>query len=166
MAQYYNISIEEMNSFMISQGFSRIPQEMLPGTRELVYGKRVDNSGIALTVRVYTGIDSSGQSRDVGQDAMRVALFTRVPDPTNPSKTLSKQLFGSKRVHRVAGWVKNLKSRIDEVIEKSKYQKVCDRCGLPMILRQGKSKSTGKPYSFYGCSGYPSCTNTKTSLPS
>jgi len=166
MAQYYNISIQEMNDFMVSQGFSVIPQEMLPGTRELVYGKRVDSNGIALTVRVYTGIDSSGQSRDVGQDAMRVALFTRVPDSTSPLKTVSKQLFGSKRVHRVAGWAKNLKSRIDEVIEKSKYQKVCDKCGLPMILRQGKSKNGGKPYSFYGCSGYPSCTNTKPNIPS
>ena len=163
MAKYYNISIEEMNEFLVRQGFVRIPQEMLPNTRELVYGKRVDAVGIPLTVRVYTSIDASGQSRDVGEDAMRVALFTRVPDALSPNKMATKQLFGSKRVHRVAGWAKNLQSRIDEVLEKAKQQKICDRCGLPMVLREGKSKSTGKPYSFYGCSGYPSCSNTKPS---
>jgi len=161
MAKYYNISIEEMNEFLVRQGFTRIPQEMLPNTRELVYGKRVDAIGIPLTIRVYTGIDSSGQSRDVGEDAMRVVLFTKIPDVQNPSKMVTKQLFGSKRVHRVAGWAKNLQSRINEVIEKAKQQKICDKCGLPMILREGKSKTTGSPYSFYGCSGYPSCTNTK-----
>jgi len=161
MAKYYNISVEEMNEFLLTQGFSRIPPEMLPNTRELVYGRRVDAGAIPLTVRVYTGIDPSGQSRDVGQDAMRVALFTKVPDPQNPSKAAVKQLFGSKRVHRVAGWAKNLQSRINEVLEKAKKQKICDRCGLPMVLREGKSKSTGSPYSFYGCSGYPSCTNTR-----
>jgi hypothetical protein len=161
MAKYYNITVQEMDSFLLSQGFSRIPPELLVGTRELVYGKRVDSIGIPLTVRVYTGIDPSGQSRDVGEDAMRVALFTKVPDPQSPGKTIIKQLFGSKRVHRVAGWAKNLQTRINEVITKASQQRICDRCGLPMILREGKSKSTGRPYSFYGCSGYPSCTNTK-----
>lgn len=165
MAKYYNISVQEMDSFLTAQGFSRIPAELLPGTRELVYGKRVDSVGIALTIRVYTGIDPTGLSRDVGEDAMRVALFTKIPDPQNPSKSTVKQLFGSKRVHRVSGWAKNLQNRINEVLLKASQQKLCDKCGLPMILREGKSKSTGKPYSFYGCSGYPSCTNTKPNLP-
>lgn len=165
MAKYYNISVDEMDEFLLHQGFARIPPAMLVGTRELVYGKRVDNSGIPLTVRIYTGIDPTGQSRDVGEDAMRVALFTKVPDPQNPSKMVAKQLFGSKRVNRVAGWAKNLQSRINEVMGKATQQKLCDKCGLPMILREGKSKSTGNPYSFYGCSGYPSCTNTRSVSP-
>lgn len=162
MASYYNISVKEMDDFLVSQGFLRIPPESLPNTRELVYGKRVDSTGIPLSLRVYTGIDPSGQSRDVGEDAMRVVLFTKVPDPQSPGKTIVKQLFGSKRVNRVSGWAKNLQSRINDMVVKAKQQKICDKCGLPMILREGKSKSTGKPYSFYGCSGYPSCTNTKT----
>lgn len=163
-SKYYNISVEEMDNFLIPQGFSRIPENLIPGTRELVYGKRVDSAGIPLTIRIYTGIDPSGQSRDVGQDAMRVSLFTKVPDPQNPSKSMVKQLFGSKRVHRVTGWAKNLQSRINDVLSKANQQKICDRCGLPMILREGKSKSTGKPYSFFGCSGYPSCNNTKPAI--
>ena len=32
----------------------------------------------------------------------------------------------------------------------------CKRCGKKLILRQGKSKA-GKPYSFFGCSGFPKC---------
>ena len=31
----------------------------------------------------------------------------------------------------------------------------CDKCGKPMLLREGKY---GK---FYGCSNYPDCQNTK-----
>ena len=31
----------------------------------------------------------------------------------------------------------------------------CDKCGKPMILREGKDGH------FYGCSNYPDCKNTK-----
>jgi len=151
MAEYYNISVEEMNNFLVPQGFSQV---VLPGTRELVYGKRVDANNMKMTLRVYTGIDPSGQSRDVGEDAMRVNLFVKLPSGE------IKKLFGSKRVHRVKGWMKNLQSRINDALQQMP-QRMCEKCGLPMILREGKSKTTGKPYSFYGCVGYPSCTNTK-----
>lgn len=151
MAEYYNISTEEMNNFLVPQGFSQVT---LPGTRELVYGKRVDGNNMKMTLRVYTGIDPSGQSRDVGEDAMRVNLFVKLPSGE------IKKLFGSKRVHRVKGWMKNLQSRINDALQQMP-QRMCEKCGLPMILREGKSKTTGKPYSFYGCVGYPSCTNTK-----
>lgn len=33
----------------------------------------------------------------------------------------------------------------------------CKKCGKKLILRQGTSKKTGKPYSFFGCSGFPKC---------
>ena len=153
MANYYNISVEEMDGFLLPQGFSKIN---LPNTYELVYGKRVDSFGVPLTMRVYTGIDSSGNSRSVGSDAMRVNIFTKTPDNS------IKKLYTSKRVHRVAGWKKNLQNRINETLEKASKTKICNKCGLPMVLREGKSKSTGKPYSFYGCIGYPSCTNTQS----
>lgn len=32
----------------------------------------------------------------------------------------------------------------------------CKKCGKKLILRQGKNKA-GKPYSFFGCSGFPKC---------
>jgi hypothetical protein len=155
MAQYYNISIEEMDHFLVPQGFSRVT---LPNTYELVYGKRVDQNNMQMTIRVYTGIDPSGNSRDVGEDAMRVNLFMRLPNNE------IKKLFGSKRVHRVKGWAKNLQARINDTMQQVP-QRMCDKCGLPMVLRQGKSKTTGSPYSFYGCVGFPSCTNTKPANP-
>lgn len=38
-------------------------------------------------------------------------------------------------------------------------EKPCDSCGKPMRLRQGARGP------FYGCTGYPECTNTKASIP-
>jgi DNA topoisomerase-1 len=35
--------------------------------------------------------------------------------------------------------------------------KICPTCGKAMIRRVGKGKN-GKPYDFWGCSGYPDCT--------
>lgn len=151
MANYYNISIEEMESFLLPQGFSRVSLE---NTRELVYGKRIDSFGLPITMRIYTGIDPSGESRSLGQDAIRVNVFVKTPNEI-------KKVFGSKRVHRVSGWKKNLQNRINDIVKKVSQIKLCEKCGLPMVLREGKSKTTGKPYSFYGCVGYPSCTNTK-----
>ena len=151
MAEFYNITKEEMDAFLKPQGFIQVT---LPGTVELVYGKRVDKNGMQMTMRVYTGIDPIGSSRGVGEDAMRVNLFIRLPNGE------IKKLFGSKRVHRVKNWMKNLQARINDVASQAP-QMICDKCGLPMVLREGKNKTTGKPYSFYGCVGYPSCTNTK-----
>lgn len=93
MAHYYNISRQEMHSFLSERGFTLI---QLPGTMELVYGKRVDQGDKALSLRVYTGINPSGESRDVGKDAIRVALFVRVGDQV-------VHVGGDKRVHRVEG---------------------------------------------------------------
>lgn len=152
MAEYYNISVYEIDNFLLPQGFVRVS---LPETKELVYGKRVDNNNMKITMRVYTGIDPSGQSRNVGEDAIRVYLFSKMPDGK------IAKLFGSKRVHRVKGWAKNLQTRINETLEQVRQLKMCDRCGSPMKLLEGKSKSTGKPYKFYGCSGYPTCSNTR-----
>lgn len=44
-------------------------------------------------------------------------------------------------------------------------KETCDKCGSPMVLRKGTSRSTGKPYSFYGCSNYPACKNTVQDAP-
>lgn len=141
MATYTNISATEMEEFLADQGFKQIT---LPNTVELVYGKRVDNAEFQLTLRVFTGINPSGESREVGADAIRVNLFLR----TKTGSIL--KLGGSKRVHRVAGWKKNLQSRIDHWMEYLPKQK-CKLCGLPMVFRKS-GKST-----FLGCCSFPSC---------
>lgn len=145
MATYKNITRQEMEYFLLSQGFRLV---QLPGTLELVYGKRVDQGHMALTLRVYTGIVEE-ESRDVGDDAIRVNLFLRLPD----GKVV--KVGGSKRVHRVQGWKKNLQARLDGWLDYLPKD-ACPKCGLPMVPREGRN---GK---FLGCVGYPQCKFTRT----
>lgn len=143
-AHYTNVTQEEVEEFLFPQGFKKIT---VAGTSELIYAKRVDRDGLQLSLRIYTGINPSGNSRGVGEDAMRATIFWRKPDGT------VKMAGGSKRVHRVAGWRKNLQNRLDkweELLGPS-----CPECGNPMVERDGKN---GK---FYGCSNYPQCKATR-----
>jgi hypothetical protein len=142
MATYVPITQEEAEEFLLPQGFQQIA---LPGTKELVYAKRVDADGLVLSLRVYTGINPNGQSRDVGKDAMRCNIFWRKDDGE------LKKVATSKRVHRVAGWRKNLQSRLDEL----KIERKCSDCGSPMVERKGQN---GK---FLGCASFPACRHTE-----
>lgn len=143
MAEYFNIPEAEMNEFLTLQGFSLVKLE---GTIELVYGKRVNQDNLPLTLRVYTGIEPNGDSREVGKDAIRVNLFMK-----NDDGTIVK-LGGSKRVHRVVGWKKNLQARLDSWLEYLPKHK-CIRCGKPMMPRESKANKS----KFLGCSGFPIC---------
>ena len=145
MAHYTNITAEEMEQFLAAKGFAKIA---LPGTIELVYGKRVKQDDLQLSLRCYTGI-AGENSRKVGEDAIRVNLWMR----TSQGRLI--KLGGSKRVHRVEGWRNNLGKRLDDWLEYMPTHK-CDKCGLPMIVR---NSSKGK---FLGCSGYPDCRNAKS----
>lgn len=144
MATFHAITAAEMAAFLEPQGFTKMT---LPGTIEIVYGKRVDNARFKLSLRVYTGIVSD-TSREVGEDAIRVTLFMFNPQTKQPVK-----LGGSKRVHRVKGWAKNLQDRINNWQE---YLGEPCSCGYPMVVREGKN---GK---FLGCSNYPNCRLTKS----
>lgn len=147
MANYQQISQGDMEDFLLPKGFRPIN---LPGTRELVYGKRVDCNGLALTLRVYSSI-SAGAGRGVGEDAIRVVLFLKLDDKI-------VKLGGSKRVHRVQGWRENLQSRLSDW-QQFLPARTC-ACGKPMVLRHVK-KGPRKGEAFYGCTGYPECTNTE-----
>jgi hypothetical protein len=142
-AQYVNVTQNEMEEHLLPQGFKRVT---VPGTVELVYAKRVDRDELQLSLRVYTGIVPSGNSRGVGEDAMRVTIFQRTADG------VVKMAGGSKRVHRVRGWRKNLQNRIDAWEDLLGPQ--CPTCGNLMVERDGRN---GK---FYGCSNYPDCRQT------
>lgn len=144
MAHYENITLADMRSHLEPQGFSQLT---LDGVREAVFGKRVDIDGLPLSLRVYTGINPDGNSRDVGADAIRCNIFFRKSDG-DVAKVAS-----SKRVHRVAGWRNNLQKRIDELTIEGK----CDKCGAPMVRRKNKAKRT----EFLGCSNYPNCRHTQ-----
>ncbi len=139
-AQYTDVTINEMDEFISSQGFKAL---VLPGTVERVYGRRVDRDGLQLTLRVYTGINPNGHSREVGADAIRCHVFWR--DGTGTVRPCG----GSKRVHRVKGWRKNLQSRLDAFEDLLGPQ--CPNCEAPMVERTSKGKK------FWGCSTYPTC---------
>jgi hypothetical protein len=148
MAHYVNVSAQDMEAFLGPQGFTRL--DLGDSTIELVFGKRVDQDGIQLSLRVYTGINPTGESRSVGSDAMRVNIFMR----TSEGRII--KLGGSKRVHRVEGWRANLQQRIDRWVEYMPQHR-CEVCGLPMLPRERKG-GKGK---FLGCAGYPNCRNTR-----
>lgn len=152
MATYTDISKEEMGQFLEAQGFQLISLE---GVWELVWAKifRTSRSehgvygdgSIAVSMRVYSGINPSGRSRGVGEDAIRVALFWK-------DEGEIRKVGGSKRVHRVKGWRKNLQSRIDGWADD--LGPACYNCLSPMVLRT--PKKGGKKFEpFYGCASWP-----------
>lgn len=143
-AQYVNVTQDDIEAFLQPQGFKKLT---LAGVTELVYGKRVDVDGRQLTLRVYTGINPSGNSRGVGEDAIRCTVFWRNDEGT------VKMIGGSRRVHRVKGWKKNLQNRLDKFAEQ--LGPSCPNCNSPMVLRDGKRGE------FWGCSNYPECKSTK-----
>ncbi len=145
MATYVNVTQQEMESHLLPQDFVAL---RLPGTVELVYGKRVDRDGMMLSLRIYTGINPGGNSRAVGEDAIRVQVCWRMGDGT------VKIIGGSRRVHRVKGWRKNLQARIDGWEEQLGPQCPDPKCAAPMMERKGRNGT------FWGCSCYPGCKRT------
>lgn len=137
MAQYYQISETEIDEFLTKQGFRKITG--LPNTKEIVYGKRVDQahqgSKRLLTLRVYTSI-TMGAARLCGDDALRVVIFEKIGDQI-------VKLGGSKRVHRVQGWRRNLQARIDGWLDYLPKDS-CHCCGKPMVVRRRRKDK--KPF--------------------
>ena len=144
MATYVNITDGEMAAFLVPQGFQLIT---LPGTKELVFAKLIKHDGLVLSLRVYSSINPDGDSRDVGEDAIRADLWWRKDQNAQP-----KRVGSSKRVHRVQGWRSNLQARLDNWIE---FAPVKCACGSPMVRRHGGFGD------FMGCSQYPACRNTR-----
>ncbi len=144
MSNYVNINLSEMTAFLVPQGFQIIT---VPGTKETVFSKRIQHV-LPLSLRVYTGIVGES-SRGCGEDAIRVTLFWR-----NRQGEI-KKAGGSKRVHRVTNWRKNLAERLNNW---NQDFTMCI-CGSPMVEREGKNKQK-----FMGCCNFPLCRNTKQIL--
>lgn len=143
MAQFTNVTKEEMGAFLGSKGFSLLT---LPGVVELVWAKLVRLNNVAVSMRVYSGIDPSGDSRGVGEDAIRLELYWRDANGT------ILRIGGSKRVHRVAGWRTNLQNRID--LWQDMLGPTCPACGAPMVLRKVKKEGPNKGREFYSCAAW------------
>lgn len=143
MANYVNITQQEIEEFLLPQGFQKME---LPNVKELVYGKRIDQDGLPLCLRVFTGINPDGNSRTVGEDAMRCYLIWKREDGD------TRIIASSKRVHRVKGWRNNLDERI-ATLKPAPIK--CKHDGAPMVARKG---TFGE---FYGCANFPECRHTE-----
>lgn len=109
MSQYTPISLPEMRDVLRAQnGWVEIPPSTLlaqsPQVREYVF--EFPFTKVGSVVKVYTSIAlTTGMTRSVGADAIRVCV---------PNWVSSEQ-----RVHRVAGWHENLKTRVREVMKEA-----------------------------------------------
>lgn len=142
MANAVLVTQTEFEKFVVPLGFQQIKIE---GTVELVYAKIVKLNQYTFSLRIYSSINPDGNSRSVGSDAIRVALFIK-------TDTI-KMVGGDKRVHRVEGWRSNLGERLNnwqELLTKS-----CPKCNGLTALR--KPKAGAKWKAFYGCINYPVC---------
>ncbi len=151
MADFYSITLEEMDAFMRSRRFQ--PVDLTYRNRpvkEWVYQRPLPRSPNHW-VRIYTGINrygrSQNQSRGVGKDAIRVQVIYN----DGNVETLVTQ---PKRVHRVTGWADNLDKRLSEIAQ-SLPQVAFDRRGEPMTLRRKNGKY------FWGSRDYPKYKETK-----
>ena len=139
---YYNISKDEMHEFLTALGFQPMN---LPNVVELVYGRIVRMNNYKLSLRIYTAINPSGESRKIGTDAIRLRLFMMLDgQPT----AVGKQF----RCLRVTTWRKNVSSAIQSVANNLRF---CADCGSPMVWRDKKDFWGCVRWHQSGCKGKP-----------
>ncbi len=141
MGRFYNISKDEMDGFLKGLDFKPMT---IPGTAELVYGKIVHKGSHRLSLRVYTGINPTGESRAKGTDAIRIQFYynyTSAPAGDNPIKPVGR----AKKCLRVQNWQANMTEAIAEMQGDANY-KACPKCGSPMVWRDNGQ--------FWGCLTY------------
>ena len=148
MATYINITRPEMEAFLTEyregKGIGQpgaFRQLRLEGYTQLVYGIVVEYFGCTMSLRIKTGINPDGNSRDVGDEAMHVELWWRDAENAIPVRVGT-----SKRLHRVIGWKSNLKDRLENWQDAAPM--ICAECRRPMKERKGPHGQ------FMGCMGW------------
>ena len=148
MSEFYAITLDEMTTFMVGYGFEAIK---IPGTHEVVFEKAVAGKH-DLSIRVFTSIGGRGEAREVGDDAIRLVIY---------SAQYKRSVGSDARVYRVKGWGENLDKRLFSISEQARNELTeCPLCGAYMMERLGKN---GKP--FFGCVTYPACKGTLSIAP-
>lgn len=145
MAEYVEISIDEMDEFLSAEGFNRLEQEEIGHPcKEAVYEQEYNDAGCR--IRIYSSVNiHGGTGRKVGSDAIRVVLV-------DPEGYVWHK--GFTRVHRVKNWRANLMKRYEDVLDfpwnyRWQEPKPCPNC-IGGILRT----RSGKKGPFMGCSNY------------
>jgi len=143
--RFYNISFEEMQDFLEPQGFQPM---QLPKTIELVWGKIVKKGKLTLSLRIYTGINPSGESRAKGTDAIRLMLFVKYNGEV-------RHVGETRKCLRVHNWQQNIQTAINEWENCLHF---CSACGAPQVERTKRSDNSKfwacLTYFETGCNGY------------
>lgn len=148
--EYVRITREEFEDFLSEHyGWENlsVSGEYAKFNRELVYQiKGIGNEDLQL--RVYSSVDKrTDKARDKGSDAIRTIIW---------SLELDRPIGGRTRTHRIHTWRKNLKKKIDSLLDEWEDNvHRCGECGNWMVKREGEYGE------FLGCSAYPDCDNTR-----
>lgn len=142
---YHAVSAEELEAAL-----SEVPQVTFERVRIERVRERVYQAQVARDCWLvcYSSI-VDGEARGVGEDAIRFVVIYR-----GPAGTKDRVLVKAKRIHRITTWRKNLKARVESMLQSIDLMK-CGRCGSLMKVREGKFGS------FAGCVRYPDCTHTR-----
>ena len=159
-AQYTEISLEEMDEFMQSEGFVKVAHNPLNGF-EVQYDLMHKNG---LRIRLFSTIDvRSDAGRGKGSDAMRLILIA-------PDESIIR---GAKftRIHRVKNWRKNLMARYNQILDAMDSEVIsycpsfdCAKCTGTIRTLLAKGFKESGISTFMGCSGYQTnnCRNSHT----
>jgi hypothetical protein len=115
-------------------------------------------------VKIFTSINSNGEIRDCGEDAIRIVVGTALEDRFVP--------FSTTRIFRTAPQgteEQREKAFLNRITEKlrSAYKEAlsiptCPKCQNPMKKREPKRNQNFKP--FWGCVQFPECRATQQIL--
>ena len=148
-AEYHNITRDEMEALLVKQwGFHRMNmREIDPSdnTVELVYGKVATIHGHKVSCRIYTAINPDGNSRAIGEDAIRIKLYVM-------QNGTARQVNKTRRCLRVKNWAENIRKALAD--EKTKVQK-CPGCGALMAWRKKQKFFGCVTFHDTGCKGRP-----------
>ena len=154
-ARYVPISEADMRAELADMGFEQVPN----GKGELTFQRQVKETHYA--IRIYTTI-VHGESRDCGEDAIRVLLINTKTD--RPVKVLDKETTpkpdGS--MPKAGCKVLRTKSALTNMRERARdyWRHVaghpCPECGSVMAVRTNRAART----KFLGCTNYPDCSAT------
>lgn len=142
-SRFYPITRDEVHDFLTALGFQPLS---LKGVVELAYGKIVHVGQHRLSLRIYTAINPSGESRERGSDAIRVQLYHKVE--TGDGEGIVP-VGKSQKCLRVESWQANLRKAIERHAHPENYR-LCPACGHPMVQRE--NRTTGEQ--FWACSMY------------
>lgn len=143
-SEYAEVTVEDLAQFRGASEFTFSLVDV-DWAKEIVYELEVpaDQTPVdgEIVIRWFTSVDSrDGKSRGRGGDSMSLKLKHKQADAL---------CFFPKKVHRLPTWPKNVRKKINQLLEKAGEIPVCPECGRALVLRKSRSGEW-----FRGCAGY------------